>query len=160
MPLPHRLRQAAWAALIALAACRPSLAPPSGNIAAALGLPTLDGAPFDPQQLGGRAALVAFWRPGCPHCIADLPRIARAARARGAASVAVMVAGKPDQARLVVQRTGFTGIVLVDDGSLRKQLDIRKVPYTLVLRRDGTAAAAFLGEQEEQTFLDALADLE
>jgi hypothetical protein len=46
--------------------------------------------------------------------------------------------------------------VLVDDGTLRERYGITKVPYTLVLRGDGTAARAFLGEQSAATLSSAL----
>ena len=36
----------------------------------------------------------------------------------------------------------FDGTVLVDDGAMRARYEINKVPYTLVLRGDGTAARA------------------
>src|SRR5262249_54003710 len=127
-----------------------------GDVAARLTLPTMSGEPYDPAALRGKPALVVFWRPGCPHCLAELPEAARAARDRGVAAVAVQVAGKPDAARVVLSRTGWDGTALVDDGKVRDGLAIRAVPYTLVLRADGTAAHAFVGRQSYDTLASAI----
>jgi hypothetical protein len=46
--------------------------------------------------------------------------------------------------------------VLVDDGTMRARYEIKAVPYTLILRGDGTASHAFKGEQGESTLAGAL----
>lgn len=144
---------------IALAACNRADEPPvpSGNVAARLTVPTMDGPAFDPQALGGKPSLVVFWRPSCPHCIAELPDAIRAAADRGANAVAVQVTGQPAQGKEALERAGWTGPILIDDGSLRADLKITAVPYTLVLRPDGTARRAFLGRQSYDTLSSALA---
>jgi thiol-disulfide isomerase/thioredoxin len=147
------------AAIAPIASCKREPSPPSGDIAAQLTVPTMAGPAFDPAILRGKPALVVFWRPGCPHCLAELPDAARAARERGVTAIAVQVSGKPETARAVLERSGWDGLALVDDGRLREALAIRAVPWTLVLRGDGTAARAFVGRQSYDHLSSALASV-
>ncbi len=161
MPL-HRVRTKGGSGLIlagillALAACHHAEAIPPGNVAESLVAPTLGDAVFDPKTLAGKPALVMFVSPTCSHCLAEIPRGEEVARSVGANTVAVFVAGNADAAVKVVADTKFKGTVLVDDGTLKKQYDVRAVPYALVLGPDGKARAAYLGEQESSTLKDAL----
>jgi thiol-disulfide isomerase/thioredoxin len=140
--------------LVALVGCKNELEPPPGDVAAGLTLDTIDGEPFDPSTLRGKPAIVMFWRPGCQYCMNELPIVAKVARDKGAAAIAVMVTGNQEKAKEIAK--GFDGIVLVDDGTLRARYEIKAVPYTLVLRGDGTASHAFKGEQGESTLASAL----
>jgi hypothetical protein len=53
-------------------------------------------------------------------------------------------------------KVGWTGPALVDDGQLVRGLQIKAVPWTLVLRGDGTAKKAWLGRQSYDTLRGAL----
>lgn len=138
------------------AGCRPETPVPPGDIAAQLAMPSSDGSVFDPTTLRGKPALVVFWRPGCPHCLAELPEAARAAAERGVPAIAVQVAGNPDTGRAVLEKLAWTGTAIVDDGRLRTNLKIKAVPLTLVLRADGTARKAMVGRQSYDALLSAL----
>jgi thiol-disulfide isomerase/thioredoxin len=149
-----RLCLVAIVSLLVLAACKSELTPPPGDVAGALTVETIDGAPFDPDTLRGKPVIVLFWRVGCSYCMNEMPVVAELAREKGAAAVAVLVAGSREKAAEIAK--DFDGIMLVDDGSLRTRYEIKKVPYTLVLRGDGTARHAFLGEQSRSTLASAL----
>lgn len=138
------------------AACKREAPVPPGDVAARLTVPTATGAAFDPETLRGKPALVVFWRPGCPHCLAELPEAARAAQERGVTAVAVQVAGSAEAGQAVLAKVGWTGPALVDDGQLVRGLQIKAVPWTLVLRGDGTAKKAWLGRQSYDTLRGAL----
>jgi len=146
-------------ALALLAACAKSSAvtPPPGDIGAKLTVPTAAGAPFDPGALEGKPAVIVFWRPGCPHCKDELPDVAQVCKDKGATAVAVQVAEAPASGLRVLEGMKWEGVALVDDGTLRKDLKITKVPWTLVLRPDGTAARAYIGRQSYETLAGAIA---
>ncbi len=140
----------------ALPACHREAAPPAGNIAARLTIPTRADVAFDPATLGGKPALVVFWRPGCPYCREELPSALRAATDRGVQAIAIQIAEGKAAGTQVLGQLGWTGVDLVDDGTLRRDLAVRQVPWTLVLRGDGTAARAFVGRQSYDTLKSAL----
>ncbi len=144
-------------ALPALPACHREPPPPPGNIAARLTIPTRAEAAFDPATLGGKPTLVVFWRPGCPYCREELPNAMRAASERGVPAVAVQIAEGKTAGAEVLTKLGWQGVDLVDDGTLRRDLKVNHVPWTLVLRADGTAARAFIGRQSYATLKSALA---
>lgn len=148
---------AAAIAVAALPACHREPAPPGGNIAARLTIPTRAETPFDPATLGGKPALVVFWRPGCPYCREELPNALRAASERGVPAVAIQIAEGKTAGTEVLTKLGWQGVDLVDDGTLRRDLEVKQVPWTLVLRSDGTAARAFIGRQSYDTLKSALA---
>ncbi|HVV88600.1 MAG TPA: TlpA disulfide reductase family protein [Kofleriaceae bacterium] len=138
-------------------ACRREPEPPAGNIAERLTIPTRADAAFDPSTLGGKPALVVFWRPGCPYCRAELPNAMKAAADRGVTAVAVQISEGKTAGTKVLEGLGWKGVDLVDDGTLRTAFKVSQVPWTLVLRSDGTAARAFIGRQSYDTLAGALA---
>jgi thiol-disulfide isomerase/thioredoxin len=140
------------------AACHRKPKLPDGDVAATLTVPAIGARAFDPASLRGKPSLVMFVSPTCSHCLAIIPRGDAAAKEKGANVVAVFVAGKAKNAEGVIQHAKFSGVALVDDGSLLKRYRIRRVPYSLVLGPDGRARDAFQGEQEEDTLAAALAD--
>jgi thiol-disulfide isomerase/thioredoxin len=145
-------------AVVLISACKKREPIPDGDIAASLAIQTTEDTVFDPAALRGKPTLVLFASPTCPHCIAELPIAQKAAAAEDANLVAVFVVGAKQHAASVTKTSGFTAPVLVDDGTLRKKYDVRKVPWTLVLRPDGRAEAAFTGETDEDTLRDAIDD--
>jgi peroxiredoxin len=155
----HRSRAAVVTLLLAaLLGCHHGPTPPAGNVAASLTLPDLDGHPFDPATLRGKRVLVAFWRPTCPHCVAELPEIEAAITAvPGAVAIAVLVSGNHEQAAATALRQGFTGQILVDtDRALARRYGIDAVPYLLVLDRDGSAVRVLIGEHDRNLLIDSL----
>jgi thiol-disulfide isomerase/thioredoxin len=141
-----------------LGACKKTgVAPPAGDIGAKLTVPTTAGAVFDPAALEGKPTVVVFWRPGCPHCRDELPDVAQVCKDKGATAVAVQVAEAPPSGLRILEGMKWEGVALVDDGTLRKDLAIKSVPYTLVLRPDGTAARAYVGRQSYETLAGAIA---
>jgi thiol-disulfide isomerase/thioredoxin len=146
------------AAISFSAACKKKLPLPGGDITAALALPTVTDASFDPATLKGKPTLVLFASPSCGYCFKELPVAQTAAGAEDANVVAVFVVGGKQQAAAMVERAKFTAPALVDpSGELQKKYDIKAVPYLLVLGADGRAREAFRGEQDEPTLREALA---
>jgi len=140
-------------------ACRKGVAVPDGDILASLTAPSADDArAFDPASLRGKPTLVLFASPTCPYCSEELPIAQQAAAAEDANIVAVYISGAKKHAMSVTKSAGYTGAVLVDDGTLRKRYEIKGVPYTLILGADGHAKDAFRGMQDESTLRSALSD--
>jgi thiol-disulfide isomerase/thioredoxin len=146
------------AAISLAAACKKSLPLPEGDVTAALALPTVADASFDPATLKGKPTLVMFASPTCGYCFKELPIAQTAAGAEGANVVAVFIAPTKQRAAEMVDRAKFTAPALLDaSGGLQKKYDIKAVPYLLVLGPDGKAREAFRGAQDEQTLRSALA---
>jgi thiol-disulfide isomerase/thioredoxin len=160
MPSPSRPTQLLLLLAIAVAipGCKQGVPVPEGDIAASLTVPSADDArPFDPKSLQGKPTLVLFATPTCPYCADELPIAAKVANDEGANIVAIYISGKKENAMSVTKSLGYTGPVLVDDGSLRSAYGIKGVPYTLVLGPDGHAKEAFRGLQDEGTLRNAVA---
>ncbi len=160
MPSPRRSIQLLLLAL-AISGCRHNGAKvPDGDVLAAIApLPTADDTTFDAQALRGKPTLVLFASPVCGYCMAELPIAEKAAAAEQANLVAVFIVGQKKHAAGVKKSKNFGAPILVDEtGSLRKQYDIKGVPYSVILGADGHARSAFRGEQDEDTLRDALAD--
>jgi thiol-disulfide isomerase/thioredoxin len=149
--------RASVAAILLVAACSKDVPPPSGDVTQTLAFATTpDGATYDASALHGKPAIVMFWRTGCSYCMKEMPVVARVAKETGATAVAVLIAG--NRKRAADDVSTFDGVALFDDenGTIRTRYEIKKVPYTLVLRPDGTAARAFIGEQDADTLKDAV----
>jgi thiol-disulfide isomerase/thioredoxin len=146
--------------LLGLVACKKEgVTPPSGNILEKLSLPAADGTTFDAKTLAGKPTVVVFWRPGCPHCREEMPIVRKVCKEKGCNAVAVQVAESPESGKRALEHSAWEGASLIDDGSVRKGLGIDKVPWTLVLRPDGTAAYAFVGAQKYGTLASAIGDV-
>lgn len=158
MPSPRWSAQLLVLVVLAISGCKKRLPVPEGDVLASLAIRTVSDTTFDPAPLRNAPTLVLFATPTCPHCIAELPIAQRAATAEKANLVAVFVAGGAKQAASVTQHAGFTAPALIDDGTLRKQYNVKSVPYLLVLGKDGRAREAFRGKQEEDTLREALSD--
>jgi len=142
---------------LAISACQRHAAVPDGDVAASLTLPAL-GDQLDTDSLLGKPTLVVFVSPTCEHCLTELPLAQDAARTADANVVAVFVVGNRETAAGIVQTAKFTGPVLIDDGTLRRQYEVTGVPYTLVLRPDGHASAVLVGTQNAATLQGALGE--
>jgi thioredoxin-like negative regulator of GroEL len=130
---------------------------PEGDVIASLTVPSLAGDQVDIQSLDGKPALIMFVTPSCVHCLATIPHAITAAHQQASNVVAVFVSGDRDRAQRVVDQLKFPGPALLDDGTLRKLYDIKAVPYTVVVGRDGHATDAYAGEQDTDTLAQALA---
>jgi len=150
------LLAAAISAAGAAVACHREAHVPAGDIAGSLTLPAM-GDQLDTDSLLGKPTLVVFVSPTCPHCATELPLAQDAARTGDANVVAVFVAGDREAAAGIVQTAKFTGPVLFDDGTLRREYEITGVPYTLVLHPDGRASDALVGTQNAAILQGAIA---
>jgi len=146
----------ALATLLAAGACRSQPTPPGGDVVAELPHTLLAGGSYEPTDLHGHTAIVTFWRPGCPHCAKQLPEALAAAHKTGATAVAIMVTGRKDDGQAEMTRVGWDQVSLMGGLGLVKRWDINGVPWTLIVRPDGTADRLFVGETAEGVLAEAL----
>lgn len=164
---PRRPRPAVRAALgalaLALAFAAPAAAaqPPGMGASPAAArraleghtLVKLDGAKLTFAELRGEVVVVNFWASWCRPCRRELPALdelhADIAK-RGGRVLAVSIDHERDNASRFV-RTHELGLPVVHDGpeGLARQLDLRAVPFTLVLDRAGEVAYTTTGADDK-----------
>ena len=109
-------------------------------------LQTLDGKRVTLASLQGQVVVVNFWASWCAPCRHELPQLdalnAELAK-KGGRVLAVSIDEDRDNAARFA-KTQKLALPIAHDGpdGLARQLDLRHVPYTLVLDRSGTIAYA------------------
>ena len=102
---------------------------------------TLSGAPFNGASLQGKPAVLWFWRPECPFCNMEAPRIAQVAAANPKVAF-VGVAGRSDVASMqgFVDKYGLNFTNLNDaDGSIWTLYGVPWQPAWVFYRPDGSS---------------------
>jgi len=113
-------------------------------------LHTLDGRTLTLGSLHGEVVVVNFWASWCPPCRRELPRLGRLqAQLAGARVVAVSIDEDIENARRFCRAHDVT-LAVAHDGpdGLAHWLDLRRVPFTLVLDRAGRVAYTTVGSDD------------
>lgn len=109
-------------------------------------LPMLAGGQISVRELAGEVVVLHFWASWCPPCRRELPELdalhAELA-GRGGRVLAVSIDNEAGNAERFAQRLRLK-LPIAHDGpnGLARQLDLRHVPFTLVLDRNGEVAFA------------------
>jgi thiol-disulfide isomerase/thioredoxin len=121
----------------------------------ALTLPDLDGRPQALAQWRGKVLVVNYWASWCAPCVEEMPAFSRLQRRYAAQGVQFVGIGIDDveKMRTFVQATPVAYPLLVGDpaDTQKPGLQVKGLPYTLVIDRDGRLASSRLGRLNEAT---------
>ncbi len=108
------------------------------------------------EWIGKQPVVINFWGTWCPPCrreIPDLVKIYTAYRSRGVEIVGIAVRDNPSSVRQFADVNGMTWpMLMVDQDVIRVFPDIRNVPTTIFLDRDGREVRRFVGSRSYEDF--------
>jgi len=112
-------------------------------------LHTLDGRTLTIGSLRGQVVVVNFWATWCPPCRKELPALAALHNYLAGQGAMVLAVSIDEDLRNVQRfaRANRLTLPLAHDGpdGLARQLDLRHVPFTMVLDRNGDVALTATG---------------
>jgi len=101
---------------------------PSGlKQAPSITVTTLEGQQLSLQQLRGKPVLVTFWATTCPGCVKEMPHLVELYNSLG-----------PRGLKIVALAMSYD-----EEAQVREMVKMKKLPYTVGLDKDGSAARAF-----------------
>jgi thiol-disulfide isomerase/thioredoxin len=125
---------------------------------------TLDGEELDLDDLRGEVVVVNVWWSGCGPCRSEMPMLVGAAEELDAEFVGINIRDYSDSAaRAFEKKYGVTYPSIYDPGSetllaFGNRYFPRSMPSTVVLDRDGRAAALISGPIPSRTTLDEVVE--
>ena len=134
----------------------PALTPEEAAVAVdavfALNLPDLDGRPQPLAQWRGKVLVVNFWASWCKPCIDEMPALSRLNSHFAPLGVQFVGIGVDDAGKLAafIRTTPVSYPVLVaSPAGMTPGLQVKGLPYTVVIGRDGRSAMTRLGRVDE-----------
>ena len=118
----------------------------------ALDLPDLDGRPQPLAQWRGKVLVVNFWASWCKPCVDEMPALSRLNSHFAPLGVQFVGIGVDDAEKLAafIRTTPVSYPVLVaSPAGMTPGLQVRGLPYTVVIGRDGRSAMTRLGRVDE-----------
>lgn len=159
MKLSHLLAGAGFAALLSASPVF-AAAPPVGAAAPTFQLQTTAGHPLRLSDLRGRVVVVNFFATWCPPCRAETPDLVAAARKYTAEGVTFLGVDDRESTTLVAVWASGKGvrypIVLDADGAVERRYDVRAIPTTYVLDKNGVIRYRQLDQLEGSTLSSVL----
>lgn len=136
----------------------PEQGQPAADAIMALTLPDLEGRPQAIAQWRGKILVVNYWASWCAPCIEEMPAFSRLQRSYAAQGVQFVGIGIDDVEKLrrFARATPVAYPLLVGDpaGTQLPALQVKGLPYTVVIDRNGRLEGSRLGRIDEVT-LDA-----
>ena len=118
----------------------------------ALKLPDLDGRPQPLAHWRGKVLVVNFWASWCKPCVDEMPALSRLNSHFAPLGVQFVGIGVDDAEKLAafIRTTPVSYPVLVaSPAGMTPGLQVRGLPYTVVIGRDGRSAMTRLGRVDE-----------
>jgi len=150
---------ATLAIIVIVALTRPSTG--SANIAKGKPAPaiagtTLDGEPFNLEDLRGRPVVVNFWGPNCVPCRTEFPLLKQKLEEHapdGLVVVGVRMGDTAEEARAFIDNYGATWATVDDpDGSIKNAYRVVARPQSYFIDRDGILRSIQIGEVRDADF--------
>jgi thiol-disulfide isomerase/thioredoxin len=105
------------------------------------------------SHLGRDVIMLDFWATWCGPCIIAMPHIAEVAKkyeGKGFVFYSVNVGEDPDTVKGFLDQMNLDMRVAMDfDGKIQKMFQGSFLPYTVLIGKDGTVQAAYLGFRED-----------
>lgn len=131
-----------------------------GSLAPDFSLPDLNGEPNTLAEHRGQVVVLNFWSISCSPCLDELPELQEfylAYRPQAVVVMAIHVGEGSERAQGVSDGRGVTFPVLLDrDWAVTDSYQVRGLPTTLVLDRDGVIRQLLIGGRERDDFARAV----
>ncbi len=140
--------------LISAQTLTPEEAKVAVNAIFALNLPDLDGRPQPLAQWRGKVLVVNYWASWCKPCVDEMPALSRMNSHYAAWGVQFVGIGLDDAEKLAafVRTTPVSYPVLVaSPAAATPGLQVKGLPYTVVIGRDGRIEMTRLGRIDEES---------
>jgi peroxiredoxin len=114
------------------------------------------------RELRGRVVLLNFWSAACPPCREKMPvmqRLYEDLRGRGFVVLAVNVNDMPALAGEFIRENSYTFPVLKDDGAVGQLYEVRFIPKTALIDRDGVIRQIRVGATGERELRQMVEEL-
>jgi len=150
----------AGAAYLLLAQLAGSASLTEGSAAPELRAPLAGGGTFDLADREGAVTVLNFWATWCPPCRAEAPELSRAherIRDRDAIVVGVSADRMPlDRLGTSARRLGMRYPIAQGSGTVMERYEVRTLPTTYVIGRDGRIAWSTVGRVTERDVVEAV----
>ena len=138
------------------------VAPELGALAPPFKLSTTSGAAISLSDLHGTPIVLNFWATWCGPCLAETPMIQAAYDAHHAAGLLVIAVDSSEPLQDVLawkSRFALTYDIVIDNGSLADLYQLRGLPTTFFIGRDGVIQQIVYGSLTDQSLDSAISVL-
>ena len=114
------------------------------------------------EWIGKEPVVINFWGTWCPPCrkeIPDLVKVYNAYHNKGIEILGLAVKDQPNKVKQFSQQNGMNWVMLIAETNLAMRYNIRGVPTTIFIDRNGKEVGRFVGPRDYNTFKQAFEKL-